>query len=178
METLPTPQPSSHSNSSEQLLPRHTLKRRQPCAWRSNGSCHRSKPRPCVLTANHFLKRSNDERASMITLLWIPGHHGAGGNEEVDACARQAAEFVDIAHHLASFIAASALICRTLMEPPSSHCMTKVYAKAFSWWAYCRAASTRRNAVLLVRLRAGYTPLPKAYANQIDTAVHHKCPVA
>ncbi len=46
----------------------------------------------------------------------------------------------------------------------------------FSWPTDCRAASTRRDAVLLVRLRAGYTPLPKAYANQIDTTVDYKCP--
>ncbi len=38
------------------------------------------------------------------------------------------------------------------------------------------AVSTRRAAVLLVRLRAGRTPILKAYANQLDTAVDAKCP--
>ncbi len=173
METLPTPRPSSRSNSAEQLFPRHATKRKRPCAWRSSGSCHRAKPRPCVLTGNHFLKRSIDKRAGKTALLWIPCHHGAGGNEEVDACARQAAAFIDVAHHLASFVAASALICRTLMDPPPCHCRTKeVYTFTFSWPVDCRAASTRRDAVLLARLRAGHTPLLKAYANQLNP----KCP--
>ncbi len=39
----------------------------------------------------------------------------------------------------------------------------------------CRAAPTRRDAVLLARLRAGHTHLLKAYANQIDTAVDPRC---
>ncbi len=36
--------------------------------------------------------------------------------------------------------------------------------------ADCRAVSTRRDAVLLTRLRAGHTPLFNVYANQLDTA--------
>ncbi len=40
----------------------------------------------------------------------------------------------------------------------------------------CREVSTRRDAVLLARLRAGHTPFLKAYANQLDTTVDPKCP--
>ncbi len=36
--------------------------------------------------------------------------------------------------------------------------------------------TTRRDAVLLARLRAGHTPLLKTYANQLDTTVDPKCP--
>ncbi len=36
--------------------------------------------------------------------------------------------------------------------------------------------TTRRNAVLLARLRAGHTPLLKAYANQLNMTVEPKCP--
>ncbi len=46
----------------------------------------------------------------------------------------------------------------------------------FSWPADCRVVSTRRDAVLLARLRAGHTPILKAYANQLDTIVNPKCP--
>ncbi len=38
-----------------------------------------------------------------------------------------------------------------------------------------RAVSTRRDAVLRARLRAGHTPLFKAYAEQLDTTVDPKC---
>ncbi len=31
------------------------------------------------------------------TLLWIPGRHGIAGNEEADACAKQAAAITDSA---------------------------------------------------------------------------------
>ncbi len=76
-----------------------------------------------------------------------------------------------------SFAAASALIYRILTDPPPCYCRTKeVYTKVFSWPADCRAVSTRRDAVLLARLRAGHTPLLKAYTNQLDTTVDPKCP--
>ncbi len=69
--------------------------------------------------------------------------------------------------------AASALICRALTDPPPCHFRTKeVYTKTFS----CRAASTLGDAVLLARLRAVHTPLPKAYVNQLGTEDDPKCP--
>ncbi len=65
-------------------------------------------------------------------------------------------------------------------HPPNSNgpnaLPLQVFIKTFSWPADCRAASTRRNAVLLACLRAGHIPLLKAYANQLDTAVDPKCP--
>ncbi len=117
------------------------------------------------------------KRAGKTTLLWIPGHHGIAGIEKADACAKQAAAITDDAHRSVSFAASSALIRRTPTDPPPHHCRTKeVYIKTFSWPVDCRAASTRRDAVLLARLRAGHTPLLKAYANQLDTTVDPKCP--
>ncbi len=52
----------------------------------------------------------------------------------------------------------------------------EVYTKMFSWSADCRAASMRRDAVLIARLRTGHTPLLKALANQLDTVVDSKYP--
>ncbi len=89
------------------------------------------------------------------TLLSIPGHQRIAGNEEVDACAKPAAANNDGAPRPVSFAAASALIRRTLNDPPPCHGRTKeVYTKTFSCPADCRAVSTRRDAVLLARLRA------------------------
>ncbi len=41
----------------------------------------------------------------------------------------------------------------------------------FSWSKDCMAIGNRADAVLLARLRAGHTPLLKAYANLLDLSV-------
>ncbi len=120
--------------------------------------------------------RSHRMLQFMALALWEQHHHH-NHNEEADVCAKQAAAITDGAHRPVSFAPGSALIRRTLTDPPPCHCRTKkVYTKTFSWPVDCRAVSTRRDAVLLVHLRAGHTPLLKAYANQLDTTVDPKCP--
>ncbi len=64
------------------------------------------------------LRSMLNKQAEKTTLVWIPGHHGIADNEEVDACAKQAAAIADGAHRPVSFAAASALIRRTLTDPP------------------------------------------------------------
>ncbi len=66
-----------------------------------------------------------NKRAGKTTLLWIPGHHGIAGSEKADACAKQVAAITNDAPHPVSFATASALIRRTLIDPPPSHCRTK-----------------------------------------------------
>ncbi len=71
------------------------------------------------------LRRMLNKRAGKTTLLWIPDHHGVGGNEEAGACAKQTATIIDAATRPVSFGAASALIRRTQVDSPPSHCMAK-----------------------------------------------------
>ncbi len=47
----------------------------------------------------------------------------------------------------------------------------------FSWSKDCMATSNRADAVLLARLRAGHTPLLKAYENLLDPSADPLCPL-
>ncbi len=70
-----------------------------------------------------------NKRAGKTTLLWIPGHHGIVGNEETNACAKQAVAITDDAPQPVSFAAASALIHQTLTDPlPCQFRINEVYA--------------------------------------------------
>ncbi len=64
-----------------------------------------------------------NKRAGKTTLLWIPGHQWNAGNEETDACAKQAVATIDGTPRPISFAPASALIRRALMDP--SHLQNK-----------------------------------------------------
>ncbi len=91
------------------------------------------------------------------------------GNEEADACAKQAASITDGANRPVSFAAASALIRRTLTDTSPCNCRIKeVYTKTFSWPADCRAVSKRRGALLLARLQAGQPPPPSSRLTPIS----------
>ncbi len=46
----------------------------------------------------------------------------------------------------------------------------------FSWSKDCMANCNRADAVLIARLRAGHTPLLKAYANLLDSSADPLCP--
>ncbi len=88
-------------------------------------------------------ERMLNKRGGKVTLLWIPGPQGIAGNEEADACAKQAAAITDSAHQPFSFGAASAIIRRTLTAPPPCYCrIREVYTNTFSCPADCRAVST------------------------------------
>ncbi len=156
--------------------------------------CLQNKARVYLLFStifNRFLRRSWAVQLTLHTLgacstnepakpplLWTPGHPSIAGNEKSDACAKLAPAISSDARRPVTFAAASALIRRTLTDPPPSHCRTnEVYTKTFSWVADCRATSTRRDAVPLARRRSGHTSLRlNAYVNQLDTTVDPKCP--
>ncbi len=123
------------------------------------------------------LRRMVKKRAGKTTLLWIPGHHGIAGNEEVNAWDKEVEAITDGAPRPVPFATGSALIHRTLTDPPPCHCRTKeVYTKTFSWPTDCRL-SPRGAKLFSSPVYEPFTaPLLKAYANQLDTTVDPKCP--
>ncbi len=60
--------------------------------------------------------------------------------------------------------------------PPAKSRTAEVYG-GFSWSKDCMATSHRADAVLLAHLRAGHTPLLKAYANLLDPSADPLCPL-
>ncbi len=124
-----------------------------------------------------YLRHKINKRAGKTNLLGISGHHWIAGNEEADACAKQAAAITDDAPRPVSFPGASALIRRTLTDPPPCHLSTKdVYTKTLSWPTDHRAGPTRCRSPLLSMNWSHPPPFLKAYANQLDTTVDPNCP--
>ncbi len=67
-----------------------------------------------------------------------------------------------------AYASARSLIRRTLIDEPPTNLRTVEVFGGFSWSKGCMCTSNRVIAVLLARLRAGHTPLLRAYANPLD----------
>ncbi len=106
------------------------------------------------------------KRVGKTTPLWIPGHHGITGNEEADACTKQAAAITDGAPRPVSFAAASALIRLTIT---THRLATAEQRRSTLRRFHCRPAVGLPLRVLLTRLRTGHILLRKAYAYHLNT---------
>ncbi len=92
------------------------------------------------------------------------------GNEAAGELAKAAATATDTPPRPISFATANALIRRTVTDPSPNKPRTAMVYEHFAWKADCIATSNRAVTVLLAHLRAGRTPLLKAYAHLLDPA--------
>ncbi len=123
------------------------------------------------------MQKPQQQQPGPTNLLWIPRHKGIPANEPADTTPNAADLTNRDPPRPISYASARSLIRRTFTDPPPTNPKTVEVYGGFSWSKDCMATSNRADAVLLARLRAGFTPLLKAYANLLDPSADPLCPL-
>ena len=121
------------------------------------------------------LCRRLDAMDRHIDIQWVPGHMDLPGNELADKFANEATELGDDAQPT-SLKAAKAVIKRTLKDKPPSHARTAAVYANHSTAKEEKTLTSKRDAVMLARLRAGHSMQLAAYRYLMDPTTDPRCP--
>ena len=110
-----------------------------------------------------------------IIIQWIPSHVGIVGNERADALANEASGLKERAKPT-TYKSAVATIKYTIKDPSPSHARTAQIYQKLSRERDEKTLLSRRDAVMLARLRSGHNMLLSGYRTLINPAESPSCP--
>ena len=123
--------------------------------------------------STHQLKLQLDLCCGRIIIQWIPGHAEVAGNELADAAAKDAAADRDDLPRPTSYKGIIPTINTTIKDPPHEHARTQEVYQHFS--KKKDKTLSRKDQVMLGRLRSGHSLLFEAYKHRIAKSLDPLC---
>ena len=121
------------------------------------------------------ITRKLDTLNREIILQWIPSHVGIVGNERAEALANEASGLKERAKPT-TYKSAVATIKRTIKDLSPSHARTAQVYQKLSRERDEKTLLSRRDAVMLARLRSGHSMLLAGYRTLMNPAESPSCP--